>query len=102
MRARNFKLTFTAVSAALMVALAALPASSATAQTIEPQYVEEMEVLTARQAVRDALGRVEALDAWGMDRLVELTEIPAPPFLEAVRAARFAELLQEAGADSVG
>ena len=94
MRARTGKLTFIAV-------LAALPASSATAQTIEPEYLEEMEVLTSRQAVQDALGRVEALDAWGMDRLVELTEIPAPPFMEAVRAARFAELLREAGADSV-
>ncbi len=94
MRARTGKLTFIAV-------LAALPAFSATAQTIEPEYLEEMEVLTARQGVRDALSRVEALDAWGMDRLVELTEIPAPPFMEALRAARFAELLREAGADSV-
>ena len=94
MRARTSKLTFIAV-------LATLPASSATAQAIEPEYVEEMEILTARQAVRDALSRVETLDAWGMDRLVELTEIPAPPFMEEVRAARFAELLQEAGADSV-
>ncbi len=94
MRARTGKLTFMAV-------LAALPASSVTAQTIEPQYLEEMEVLTTRQAVRNALSRVEDLDAWGMELLVELTEIPAPPFMEAVRAARFAELLQEAGADSV-
>jgi acetylornithine deacetylase/succinyl-diaminopimelate desuccinylase-like protein len=79
-----------------------MPASSAAAQTtIEPQYVEEMEVLTARQAVQNALSRVEDLDSWGMERLVELTEIPAPPFMEAVRAARFAELLREAGADSV-
>ena len=36
-----------------------------------------------------------------MDLLIELTEIPAPPFMEEVRAARFAELLREAGADSV-
>jgi acetylornithine deacetylase/succinyl-diaminopimelate desuccinylase-like protein len=93
-RARIGKLAFVAL-------LAALPASPATAQTIEPQYLEEMEVLTARQAVRDALARVEELDSWGMERLVELTEIPAPPFMEDVRAARFAELLREVGADSV-
>ena len=94
MRARTGTLAF-------MAMLAALPASAATAQTIEPYYLEEMEVLTARQAVRNALSRVEDLDSWGMELLVELTEIPAPPFMEAVRAARFAELLREAGADSV-
>ena len=86
---------------ALAAMLAVLPASSATAQTIEPEYLEEMEVLAAEQAVRNALSRVEDLDPWGMDLLVELTEIPAPPFMEEVRAARFAELLREAGADSV-
>ena len=94
MRARTDTLAF-------MATLAALPASSATAQTIEPEYLEEMEVLTAQQPVRNALGRVEDLDPWGMDLLVELTEIPAPPFMEEVRAMRFAELLREVGADSV-
>jgi acetylornithine deacetylase/succinyl-diaminopimelate desuccinylase-like protein len=36
-----------------------------------------------------------------MERLVELTEIPAPPFMEEARAIRYAELLRGAGADSV-
>jgi tripeptide aminopeptidase len=86
---------------AFMAILAPLRTSAAPAQTIEPQYLEEMEVLSAQQAVRNALSRVEDLDPWGMDILVELTEIPAPPFMEEVRAARFAELLREVGADSV-
>ena len=86
---------------ACLTLLVALPALSVTAQTIDPEYMEEMEVLTGQQAVRNALSRVEELDPWGMDVLVELTEIPAPPFMEEVRAARFAELLREAGADSV-
>ena len=94
MRAPTGSLAFVAI-------LAALPASSATAQTIEPEYLEEMEALAAEQAVRNALSRVEDLDPWGMELLVELTEIPAPPFMEEVRAARFAELLREAGADGV-
>ena len=94
MSARTGCLAFVAI-------LAALPASSVTAQTIEPEYLEEMEVLAAEQPVVNALSRVEDLDSWGMDLLIELTEIPAPPFMEEVRAARFAELLQEAGADSV-
>lgn len=44
-----------------MATLAALPASSATVQTIEPEYLEEMEILTAQQPVRNALSRVEDL-----------------------------------------
>ena len=84
-----------------LAVLVSLHTSSATAQIIEPKYVEEMEVLTAQQAVRNAMDRVEELDPWGMELLVELTEIPAPPFMEEVRAMRFAELLREVGADSV-
>lgn len=86
---------------AYLAVLVSLHTSSATAQIIEPKYVEEMEVLTAQQAVRNAMDRVEELDPWGMELLVELTEIPAPPFMEEVRAMRFAELLREVGADSV-
>ena len=95
LRARTATLAFVAI-------LAVLPASSATAQNIEPEYLEEMEALAAQQAVLNALSRVEDLDAWGMDLLVELTEIPAPPFMEEVRAARFAELLGEAGPTACG
>ena len=86
---------------AYLAVLVSLHTSSATAQIIEPKYVEEMEVLTAQQAVQNAMDRVEELDPWGMELLVELTEIPAPPFMEEVRAMRFAELLREVGADSV-
>jgi len=64
-------------------------------------YVDEIETIVANPAVAAALERVEELDPWGMERLVELTQIPAPPFGEEVRAARFLELLDEAGADTV-
>ncbi len=89
------------VTFAYLAVLVSLHTSSATAQIIEPRYLEEMEVLTAQQAVQNAMDRVEELDPWGMELLVELTEIPAPPFMEDVRAMRFAELLREVGADSV-
>ncbi len=53
-------------------------------------------------------GRVsKALEAIARDtarhrrELIELTEIAAPPFKEQARARRFAEMLREAGADSV-
>lgn len=88
---------------ALNVAAAALLATAPclAAQTVEPGYLEEINRLAAVPAVEEAMRRIEALDPWGMERLVELTEIPAPPFGEAARGARYAELLAEAGADSV-
>ena len=64
-------------------------------------YAEEASLLAANPSVRQAFGIVEGLDAWALERLVELNEIPAPPFMEEARGRRFAELLAECGADSV-
>jgi acetylornithine deacetylase/succinyl-diaminopimelate desuccinylase-like protein len=90
------------VAAAGCVLLAALaPPPPAYGQVAEQRYVDEIEDLMANPHVRRALERVEALDPWSMERLVELTEIPAPPFGEEERARRFAELLGQWGADSV-
>ncbi len=75
--------------------------SSLVAQTVDPQYTEQARALADIPTVREAFRRIEALDAWGMERLLELTQIPSPPFGEAARGARYAELLREAGADSV-
>lgn len=80
--------------------LAALP-HLVGAQEADPAVASDVRSLAASPGVVRAMERVEALDPWGMERLVELTEIPAPPFMESERAARYAELLLEAGADSV-
>jgi acetylornithine deacetylase/succinyl-diaminopimelate desuccinylase-like protein len=85
----------------LSAAAILLTASSSRAQTIEGRYRDEVRSLATQSTVADALARVEAFDAWSMERLVELTEIPAPPFMEETRTRRFAELLAEVGADSV-
>ena len=84
---------------ALLTALTLV--SSASGQGPEQRYVDQIETLMGNPSVQQALERVEALDPWGMERLIELTEIPAPPFGEEARARRFAELLREVGADSV-
>lgn len=83
-------------------ALLLVPAAPrVSAQEPDRSYVDQVSAIADNPAVRAAFARIEALDAWGMERLVELTQIPAPPFGEAVRGARYAELLREAGADSV-
>ncbi|HKJ03458.1 MAG TPA: hypothetical protein VJ997_13415, partial [Longimicrobiales bacterium] len=86
-------------AALLLTALAS--ATPATAQTPANRYADQVQALAANPAVQKAFERVEALDPWSMERLLELTQIPSPPFGEARRAARYAELLKEAGADSV-
>ena len=70
-------------------------------QTVDAEIDAQVRELASSPVVVQAMEQVEALDPWAMERLVELTEIPAPPFMEEVRAARYAELLREAGADSV-
>ncbi|MEM8766957.1 MAG: M20/M25/M40 family metallo-hydrolase [Pseudomonadota bacterium] len=56
-------------------------------------YDAEIQTLAARADVRQALTILEALEADNLPRLIELTEIEAPPFGEGPRAERFAELL---------
>ena len=71
------------------------------AQSVAPEYTEEIDALLTNGSIVEAMELAEAHDDWALQRLIELTEIPAPPFMEAERGARFAEMLEELGADSV-
>ncbi len=78
--------------------LAAAPPGAA-AQAPDPGT--EIEELLARSEVQRAMEWIEEHDARTMADLRELTEIPAPPFMEDARAGRFRQMLEEAGVDSV-
>lgn len=81
---------------------AAQPSTSAApVASVDERYLEEISRLSSTPAVRAAFRRIEELEPRTAREHVELTEIPAPPFKEEARAARFAEMLREAGADSV-
>jgi len=58
---------------------------------------DEIDTLAVHPAVRPALQHVVAMEQELLEDLVELTEIPAPPFGEGPRGERFAEMLAEAG-----
>jgi len=66
-----------------------------------PKYSAEMEALTADPRVKNALEHVLTLEEQSLEQLVELTEIPAPPFKEEVRAAHYAQMLKAAGLKDV-
>jgi acetylornithine deacetylase/succinyl-diaminopimelate desuccinylase-like protein len=67
----------------------------------ERHYCDEFARLARDPAVQRALSYIEANDGAALKDLVMLTEIPAPPFMEEVRARKYAEMLRAAGADSV-
>src|SRR5690606_32904070 len=97
---RSFPPLATAV-AVVTLALLSPGRSAAQAVDIEATYLEEARALREQPALAEALRIAEEIDPWALDLLIELTEIPAPPFMEEVRGRRFAELLEELGADSV-
>ena len=53
--------------------------------------------LLARKDVRDSWTFLQRLDPWVLERQMELTAIPAPPFQEEARGKRVAELFRECG-----
>jgi len=84
----------------LGLALAAAFAAPAWAQDpppINPATDAAFVRLGAHPAVRQALDAIRADDEHTLKDQVELTEIPSPPFKEAVRAAEFARRLKAAG-----
>ncbi len=66
-----------------------------------PEFRASIARLQENAAVQTALDHVITLEPRSMQDLIEITEIPAPPFGEERRAARFAEMLREAGLDNV-
>ncbi len=86
----------------LRVLLVLTAATAALANTGRAQeYAREVESLLAQTPVRAAIDHIAETDDQTMRDLLELTQIPAPPFMEQVRGERFAEMLQEIGIDTV-
>lgn len=68
---------------------------------VADEYLQQIEAITARADVKRANAHLETLEPKHRSELIELTEIPAPPFAEEARARRFAELLRESGLTDV-
>lgn len=68
---------------------------------VDDQYAFAVTYLQQNAQVQQALQFIEAIEEESIEVLIELTEIEAPPFKEEKRAARFAELLKEAGLKEV-
>ncbi len=91
--------------AAAMLGLVAYGTHAAAAEPAPipnlPAYESEIAAIAANGNVEKAFDFFVAEDDRNVRDLIELTEIPAPPFEESARAARFAEMLRDAGLDDV-
>jgi acetylornithine deacetylase/succinyl-diaminopimelate desuccinylase-like protein len=98
----RFPTLLAVLGVAVATPLAAAP--SAVAQqcpAAERRYCDELARLARDPAIRKAFSYLEAKDGEALKDLITLTEIEAPPFKEGKRAAKYAAMLREAGADSV-
>ena len=86
--------------AAMFLAHAAAVAQ-AESPPVQDRYIGQIASLEALPRVSKALDHALSIEPRSRRDLIELTEIPAPPFKEGRRAARFAELLREAGLSDV-
>ncbi|MBM63844.1 MAG: peptidase M20 [Acidobacteria bacterium] len=73
----------------------------ATAQATQIDYDAAIQALASRSSVSEGLQFIRDLESTSERVLIELTEIPAPPFGEERRAQRFAELLRGLGLGDV-
>ncbi len=75
--------------------------SSSKEITADRKYKKEIESLAKQTKIQKAFHTIEQLEPQTRKEHIMLTEIAAPPFKEEKRAAKYAEMLLEAGADSV-
>lgn len=68
---------------------------------IVDKYTREIDKLAKNKKIQAAFESIKKQDARNRKDLITLTEIEAPPFMEEARAKVFANMLKDAGADSV-
>jgi tripeptide aminopeptidase len=64
-------------------------------------YKAQIDKISSNKKVQMAFEIINQLEPTTMKELIELIEIPAPPFMEQKRAERFKQMLQNAGIDSI-
>lgn len=97
-------LRFAFPSIALLATACAAPYAPRPAPAAAPDgdaWAAEIEAIAAQPAVEAAHARIASGHAQGLEDLVTLTEIPAPPFNEAPRAEAFADMMRETGFGAV-
>ena len=85
----------------LLMVCNAFAAQDVAATEVQPQYRAEIAAIRNNRNVQAAMEHIVTIEPQSRRDLIELTEIPAPPFGEENRARRFAEMLRQAGLSDV-
>ena len=85
------------VSVSVVVALVVCVPVGALCQRSDSEHDVAIQALASRPKISQALELVRDFESEAEATLIELTEIPAPPFGEAERGQKFVALLREAG-----
>lgn len=64
-------------------------------------YSQDVQALARLKAIQDAFSIIDKLEPTTRQEHIDLTEVPAPPFKESVRANYYKKMLETAGADKV-
>ena len=67
----------------------------------DQQYIKDINDLAKKPVIISAFKNIIGLEPETQKNLITLTEIPAPPYKEQKRAARFMEMVKAIGADSI-
>ncbi|PSL05492.1 M20/M25/M40 family metallo-hydrolase [Cecembia rubra] len=90
------KINFLALSA-----FGVLISISVQAQVIQQSYKDQVETLVQDPAVKKAFDYILRIDEQTVQDMITLTEIPSPSHHEEEKGKVFAQMLRDAGADSV-
>ena len=85
----------------LLMVCNAVVAQDVAATVVQPQYRAEIAAIRNNRNVQPEMEHIAPIEPQSRRDLIELTEIPAPPFGEENRARRFAEMLRQAGLSDV-
>ncbi|MEY4930652.1 MAG: hypothetical protein RI909_1376, partial [Bacteroidota bacterium] len=64
-------------------------------------YAAQVQWLIKNKQINEAFAIIDNLEPTTRKEHIELTEVPAPPFKESVRARYFKKMLEAAGADKI-
>src|SRR5262245_28662124 len=83
------------------LALAVATAAPAIAQDVAPEHTATVARIMASQDFKTLVGALQTDHERWVEEVVKLTEIPAPPFKEQVRAKAYMEMLKALGLSEV-
>ncbi|WP_395626257.1 M20/M25/M40 family metallo-hydrolase [Daejeonella sp.] len=69
--------------------------------SVQAAFKKEIEKISKNDKIQKAFEIIQELEPTGIKELIELTQIPAPPFQEQKRAEHFKIMLETAGIDSI-